>query len=148
MNKLKHITTFILFAINFTSMAIAQSPVKDIGKVTAVTINTQSIDITTENAFATITVYSPDIVRVRIDKHKLQPDFSYAVIAQPVKTTVKIEQDANAINITTDSLKTIIQKNPFSIAFYTSAGTLISEDEQGLTTSWVGEEVTTYKKMQ
>src|ERR1700744_2555630 len=120
MNKLKHITTFILFAINFTSMAIAQSPVKDIGKVTAVTINTQSIDITTENAFATITVYSPDIVRVRIDKHKLQP----------VKTTVKIEQDANAINITTDSLKTIIQKNPFSIAFYTSAGTLISEDEQ------------------
>ncbi|HSY61112.1 MAG TPA: TIM-barrel domain-containing protein, partial [Cytophaga sp.] len=149
-NTIQHITKLVLIfiVVNFTSTASAQNPVKDIGKITSVAINNQSIDITTENAFATITVYSPDIIRVRIDKRKLKPDFSYAVIAQPIKTAAKIEQDDKAINITTDSLKAIIQKNPFSVAFYTPAGILISEDETGLTTSWIGEEVTTYKKME
>jgi len=117
------------------------------GKVTGVAISTQSVDITTENAFATITVYSPDIIRVRMDNKKLKPDFSYAVIGTPVKTAVTINQSDDAIFITTDSLKTIVHKNPFSIIFLTNAGDTINEDEAGLTTSWVGSEVTTYKHM-
>jgi len=126
----------------------AQNPVKEIGKVTNVEINNQVVNIITENAFASITVYSANIIRVRIDKQKLKPDFSYAVISQPVKTTVSISQDDTSIFIKTDSIKSVIKKNPFSIIFYTNDGNIINQDEEGLTTSWIGEKVTTYKKMQ
>jgi len=126
----------------------AQDPVLAIGKVTDVTITDQSINIVTENAFATITVYSPDIIRVRIDKHKLKRDFSYAVIAKPLVVQTLINQDKKSITIETDSLKVIIGKDPFTVTFYTSEGDVINKDDEGLSTSWVGEEVTTYKELQ
>jgi alpha-glucosidase len=126
---------------------VLHAQITEPGKITGVVINTQSVDITTENAFANITVYSPNIIRVRMDKQKLKQDFSYSVIASPIKTSVKINQDDTAIFISTDSIKTIIHKTPFSIAFFTNAGDTINEDETGLTTSWVGSEVTTYKHM-
>jgi len=147
MKYIVQIMFIMMMAINHQS-AIAQNPVKEIGKVTKVEINTQLVNITTDNAFASVIVYSPDIIRVRIDKQPLKPDFSYAVVSQPVKTNVNITENNFAVTLVTDSLKAIIQKDPFSIAFYTLDGNLINEDETGLTTSWIGEEVTTYKKMQ
>jgi alpha-glucosidase len=139
---------FFLMLVTSYQPTNAQSPVLEIGKVTNVTITDQSINIVTENAFATITVYSPDIIRVRIDKHKLKRDFSYAVIAKPSPVRTLINQDKKSITIETDSLKVIIGKDPFTVAFYTSEGDLINKDDEGLSTSWVGEEVTNYKELQ
>jgi alpha-glucosidase len=141
----KNITWLFLLA---TLFANAQNPIKNVGKVKTVDINNQTVTITTENAFASITVYTPDIIRVRIDQQKLKDDFSYAVIAQPVKTTVTISQNDSAIIIKTDSLNATITKDPFAITFYTNDGKIISQDEKGLGTSWVGQSVTDYKKMQ
>ncbi len=126
----------------------AQSPVKTIGHVTNFDIDGPSVKITAENAFVTVTAYSENIIRVRMDKQKFNEDFSYAVSAKPVKSHVRIAGTAKEITVVTDSLKAVIQNNPFSIAFYTNDGKLINTDEQGLTTSWVAEEVTTYKTMQ
>jgi alpha-glucosidase len=139
----------VLFLILFSYSVQAQiNPVKGIGKITGVNINNQSVNITTANAYARLTVYSPSVIRVRIDKQKLAADFSYAVISQPQKTKVSITQNAQEIDIVTDSLKAVIKKSPFAITFYTPNGEIINEDETGLTTSWVNESVTTYKKMQ
>ncbi|MES2062653.1 MAG: glycoside hydrolase family 31 protein [Bacteroidota bacterium] len=141
----------IALAVLFTACAqllSAQSPVKQVGKVTAVTVNNQEVDITTENAFVKLTVYSPNIIRVRMDKQKLAADFSYAVVSEPVKTRVNITQTNDEINLTTDSLKVNIRKNPYQVTFTTPAGEVINQDEAGLTTSWVNESVTTYKHMQ
>jgi len=139
----------ILWLLMMTcSFAQAQNPIKNIGNITAVDINNQTVNITTDNAFASIIVYSADIIRVRIDKQKLKADFSYAVISQPLTTKVSISQNDSAIIITTDSLNATISKNPFAITFYNNAGEIISQDEKGLGTSWVNESVTTYKKMQ
>jgi alpha-glucosidase len=131
-----------------TQLLLAQSPIKQVGKVTGVTVNKQEVDITTENAFIKVIVYSPNIIRVRMDKQKLASDFSYAVISQPLSTKVNITQNDNEININTDSLKVNIQKSPYNITFSTLAGEVINQDETGLSTSWVNESVTTYKKMQ
>jgi len=139
----------ILFLLLLPCMSIAQvSPVKSIGNVNNVNINGQQVDITTDNAHAQVTVYSANVVRVRIDKQALQPDFSYAVITQPQTVKANITQDAGSISISTDSLKVQISKTPFAVTFYTKDGEVISQDETGLTTSWVNESVTTYKKMQ
>ena len=103
--------------IVFCTPATAQSPVKNTGNVRSVKITGQTVNITTDNAFATITVYSPDIVRVRIDKQKLKEDLSYAVVMQPAKIAVKISEDDKQLTILTDSLKVKVFKSPFAVSF-------------------------------
>ncbi|MVN21398.1 glycoside hydrolase family 31 protein [Mucilaginibacter arboris] len=140
----------VLLSAAFSNFSVfAQNPtVKAAGNVTNVNISGQQIKITTQYAQAEITVYSPSIIRVRLDKAALQPDFSYAVIAQPQTTKVNITQNAAQVTIITDSVKAIIGKAPFSVSFFTLDGKSINEEEKGLNTSWVNESVTAYRKMQ
>ena len=147
--NIKHHYLFLLPFIFLGYAATAQnSPVKSIGKVNSVDIHDQQVDITTDNAFARVSVYSANVVRVRIDKQKLGSDFSYAVISSPQKTKSTITQNADEISVVTDSLKVKITKAPFAVTFYTLDGKVINQDETGFTTSWVNEAVTTYKTMQ
>jgi alpha-glucosidase len=125
-----------------------QGPVTTVGDVTGVTINKQQVIVKTGNANAEITVCTPSIIRVRINNKPFGRDFSYAVTGKIQPVAAQITQTADEINIVTDSLRTVIQKHPFSVAFYTPSGDLINEDEPGLNTSWAGLSVTTYKKMQ
>ena len=85
---------------------------------------------------------------MRIDKQAPAKDFSYAVIAQPSAFKPRIAQTDDAVTMETDSLTVRITKKPFSVSFLTPGGTVINADEPGLGTSWIGEEVTTYKTMQ
>jgi len=137
----------LAYLLNMSDL-LAQTPVLTPGKLETVTIGEQDITFKTTHAYGKVTVYSPSIIRVRLDKQALGRDFSYAVVGEPHKTKTSITQNDEAITITTDSLKVVLKKQPFSVAFYTTDGKLINEDEQGLNTSWVGEAVTTYKKMQ
>ncbi|MCP9752635.1 TIM-barrel domain-containing protein [Ferruginibacter sp. HRS2-29] len=142
---------FSLLFISLTSLCtstLAQNPVREIGNIKSVKVTGQEIGITTDNGYANIILYSPSIIRVRIDKKQLQNDQSYAVIATPEKIKNAVTNNATEIIIQTDSLKAVVQKKPFSIAFFTNDGRVINEDEKGLTTSWVGNEATTYKHMQ
>ncbi|HTE02036.1 MAG TPA: TIM-barrel domain-containing protein [Mucilaginibacter sp.] len=140
--------TFILACLFNMTNTMAQSPVLVPGNLESATIGEQDITFKTANAYGKVTVYSPSIIRVRLNKEALGRDFSYAVVGQLQKTKTSITQDNEAITVITDSLKVVLKKQPFSIAFYTSDGKLINEDEQGLNTSWAGQSVTTYKKMQ
>lgn len=124
------------------------SPVLSAGNVTEVKVDGQQIFIRTENTFAKIEVYSPSIIRVRIDKHDLGRDFSYAVVGKPQACKTNIVQSDESITLSTDSVKTVIYKKPFSVAFYTTNGKLINEDEKGLNTEWISDQVTTYKTLQ
>lgn len=141
-------TIFILTCFFNIPRLMAQSIVLSPGNLENVAIDKQNITFKTTNAYGKITVYSPSIIRVRLDKQALGRDFSYAVVGELQKTKVNITQDNDAITVLTDSLKLVIRKQPFAVAFYTPDGKLINEDEPGLTTSWVGTAVTSYKKMQ
>lgn len=132
----------------FYSLATNAQLIRHTGKVTAVTIQPQEIRTTTQHAFASITAYSPSVIRVRIDKQPLAKDFSYAVISNPIAFKPRISQNTDEIKLETDSLIAIISKNPFGITFTTPDGRILNKDEPGLGTSWIGEEVTTYKTMQ
>lgn len=146
----RNLSSLLLTGITCLSIitAVAQSPVKNMGIVKTVIISGQTVNIITENAYAAITVYSPNIIRVRMDKQKLKADLSYAVVMQPLKSAVKFSQDGKQLTIQTDSLEVKVQKSPFSISYYNLSGQVINEDEPGLSTSWVGEEVTSYRHMQ
>ncbi len=138
----------MLYCCLLLPAALAAQPVKTPGKVTAVSIKGQEVSITTQNGHALVTAYSPSVIRVRMDKQPLGKDFSYAVIAQPQAFSPQVTQNGEEVRIETDSLVARIGKNPFSIIFYTKTGEVINADEPGLGTSWIGEEVTTYKTMQ
>lgn len=139
----------VLLLASWLGKAPAQSnTVLGTGNVTAVKINGQVIRLATERAEAVVTVYSPSVIRVRLDKKALDKDFSYAVISEPQSTQVQVTQDAAEIKLVTDSLQVRISKKPFGIRYLTADGRVINEDETGLHTSWVGEEVTAYRKMQ
>ena len=124
-----------------------QQAVLSPGTIESVKINGQEISFKAQNAWGSLTVYSPSIVRLRLDKKPLAKDFSYAVIGKPQKTTMKVTETAESITVVTDSLKAVLYRKPFRIAYLTLDGRIINEDEAGLTTSWAGDEVTTYKKI-
>lgn len=146
--RIKYCYFVVMVLLTSCFSASAQSPIKSPGNIKTVAVDNQQLNITTDNAYAQVTVYSANIIRVRLDKQQLAADFSYAVIGTPQKTKVAITQDEQQVSIVTDSLKAIITKIPFAVKFYTLDGKVINEDETGLNTSWVNESVTTYKKMQ
>lgn len=145
---MKRTFLFVIFFV-VAKLAIAQqSPVLAVGEIKNFTQEGNKIRLQTDHAFGEITVYTPTIIRVRLDKKALTNDFSYAVVKQPENIKVNITESAQEITIKTDSLKAVIAKKPFSVAFYNLQGKLINEDEKGLQNAWVGEEVTAYKHMQ
>lgn len=118
------------------------------GNIIHVEETSQGLKIKTTNSFVEVMAYLPSVVRIRMDKRPLGRDFSYAVTMSPAKTHTKWQELGDRIVFSTDSLKVEIQKKPFSVAFYTKAGKLINEDVPGMGTSWIGDQVTTYKKLQ
>lgn len=145
---MKQVFFFFLMSFILVSKSNAQNDVTGVGKLFSAERHGQVIDIKTENAFIRVTVYSPTVIRVRMDRHPFKPDFSYAVVASPANPRFQFKQDKQEITLQTDSLVVKLGKAPFSISFQTLDGSVINEDEPGLGTSWVGEEVTAYRHMQ
>jgi alpha-glucosidase len=122
-------------------------PVKPVGDVRAVEVAGQQVRLRTDNASVEVTVYSPSVVRVRIDR-QLGRDFSYAVVAQPAPTKTEVTQNEREVVIATSALQAHIARHPFAVTFTTPEGKVINQDEPVLSTSWAGDEVATYKKLQ
>lgn len=94
-----------------------------------------------------ITTYSDDIIRICISNAGLVEDFSYAVVAKPKPIELAIEEMGDQIILRTSRLQLHISRNPVRFKFLTLQGATINEDET-FGTSWIGEQVTTYKKLQ
>jgi alpha-glucosidase len=123
-------------------------PVQGPGKIKSLRQHGQHLEILTEHAYVDVSVYSPSVVRVRMSLQPLGDDFSYAVVSKPQTTALQLTQTDSVYTLSTDTLDVQIRKAPFAVAFYTKDHKLINEDEPGLSTSWVGTSVTTYKRLQ
>ncbi|MFZ6009127.1 MAG: glycoside hydrolase family 31 protein [Bacteroidota bacterium] len=95
-----------------------------------------------------IQVYNDSLVRISITRFEAFDDFSYAVITSPANIAVETEDSANTLRLKTSQLVLQIQKNPVRFSFQTHEGLVINEDDPAFGTSWNGEQVTTYKKLQ
>ena len=144
----KYIGIFLFIVLFVTSTGYCQSSITGVGDVTDIKIDKQKVTLKTTNAIAEVTIYTPSVIRVRIDNKPFKKDFSYAVVGKELPVKADISQTTDEIDIVTDSLKAVISKKPFAISFFTPDGKLINEDDKGLGTSWAGEAVTTYKKAQ
>ncbi|HMJ47831.1 MAG TPA: glycoside hydrolase family 31 protein [Ferruginibacter sp.] len=100
------------------------------------------------NGYATITVYSPTAVRVRVAKQKPLHDFSYAIDdLSSTNNFINSTTEGDNIVLTTDSLKVIINTKHFRVSFYNVKGDLLNADDDALGISWWGNQVINYKKL-
>ncbi|MDB5754933.1 MAG: glycoside hydrolase family protein [Massilia sp.] len=141
-------TIIPLLLLALASQPAFAQPVRPIGNVQSVEVGDRQLRLQTDNASVELTVYSPSVIRVRIDKQKLGRDFSYAVVAKPVAGHTTVTEDDAAVVLSTDALTARVTRRPFSITFTTPDGKIINQDEPGLGTSWIGDEVATYKTLQ
>ena len=95
-----------------------------------------------------VAFYSDSIVRIILTKANDFEEFSYSVIAEPVRCELEIAETDGELKLKSTKLILIIEKKPIRFRFITLNGELINEDDPALGTSWNGEQVTTYKRLQ
>ncbi|HYG20365.1 MAG TPA: TIM-barrel domain-containing protein, partial [Ohtaekwangia sp.] len=101
---------------------------------------------TTHGHFRILT-YADSIFRITISQQPFE-DFSYSVVAGPSDTKVQLDETAERIELKTETVILQISRNPVRFTFLTPDRLVINEDDAAFGTSWNGEQVTTYKKLQ
>ena len=94
-----------------------------------------------------VTLYSEEIFRIHIS---LEGEFdrkSYAVVLDPQPVDFHLEQTNGSYILGTSKAVLKIDTNPVRFTLLTRDGKVINEDDS-FGTSWSGERVTTYKKLQ
>jgi alpha-glucosidase len=101
---------------------------------------------TTSGRFRVL-VYNSNTVRLQVTREDEFEDFSYAVVASPQVEEISIVEQANDIVLKVVGFVLVMTKSPVRFSFYTHNGKVINEDDT-FGTTWNGEQVTTYKKLQ
>lgn len=109
--------------------------------------NNRLVGETTNGKFR-IQIYENAIVRVTVTKNPTFENFSYAVVADADESIPEVNDLAEAIEIKTKFGVLKITKTPVRFIFLDHNGNVINEDDPAFGTSWNGEQVTTYKKLQ
>lgn len=101
----------------------------------------------TTNGRFRVLFYNDHTVRIQITRENEFEDFSYAVVASPQAKDISIVDQTDNIVVKTTAFVLVITKNPVRFSFYNHRDQVINEDDT-FGTSWNGEQVTTYKKLQ
>jgi alpha-glucosidase len=125
---------------------------QSVSGVTSMTTIEHGVRLITKNAVCELTVYAPTIIRVRMAQTQ---DFMtdsrigspFSVVAEPLATRYTIKEQADHILLETDSLDVVIRRTPLRISFQTKSGRIINEDDASFGVSWIGNEVTNYKRI-
>ena len=112
-------------------------------------INTESgINGSTSNGVNfKVSVFNEHIIKIHLTKEDSFNEHSYSVIMSPPTVEFDYQDNADEIIISTNQVRLVIGKENTAFSFFTIEGQPILEDDQNLGTSWIGEQVTTYKKL-
>ncbi len=95
-----------------------------------------------------VQIYTESIIRISITRMHEFDDLSYSVIAKPEATDFSLTENEASLEIKTSKIIVSLQKNPIRFRFTTVDHQSINEDDIAFGTSWNGEQVTAYKKLQ
>jgi alpha-glucosidase len=121
---------------------------QSLGQLTKWSLERFGINGETEDGRFRVLVYNDHIVRITITKEDRFEDFSYAVIASPTSHNHTTREHADHIEIHTNAVILTVTKDPVRFSLKTIHHQLINEDDRAFGTSWNGDQVTTYKKLQ
>jgi alpha-glucosidase len=123
---------------------LAQHP----GKVLHWQKETSGISGKTEQGQFLVTLYGESIFRIQLTREDFFEDFSYSVVATPPSLDWEVKEAAGSIRIATSRLVLLIRTDSLSFCFQDHTGRTINEDDESLGTTWIGDQVTTYKTLQ
>ena len=121
---------------------------RGMGALASYTATSHGLEGQTPNARFRVMAYGPHTVRISVGRHEVFDDFSFAVVAEPTAPVQPLLEDDGVLRLPMDGFVLEITKDPVQFRFLKPDGTVINEDEPGLGTSWLGEQVTAYKAMQ
>jgi alpha-glucosidase len=94
-----------------------------------------------------LTVFETGIVRVQASKFESFESNPYSVVVQPKSIGFDLEEFEDKLILSTSILRVAINLQSFSLAFLDQNGKLLNQDDS-FGVSWIGTEVTAYKKLQ
>lgn len=145
-----HIWIVLLLAL---ALPAAQAQVMNTGNIISFKKYDAGILGKTSNGIFEIHACSENIIRVRVSKEKIFPDFSYALKDNRVSSFngIQIPEEKERMIFSTPAISLEIEKAPsFRLVFRNKKNEIINEDVKGAAfgTSFVSDKVTVYKKMQ
>jgi alpha-glucosidase len=121
---------------------------EQVGNVKKTTALPHGVAYELSNGYAEITVYAPTTIRVRVAKQKFTSDYSFAIDNLVPSYNFKTISTASPRQVlTTDSMKVVVQTQPFRISFYDLKDQLLTGDDESLGISWWGNQVSNYRKL-
>jgi alpha-glucosidase len=108
----------------------------------------QGIEGSTEIANFRISIYSETTIRVQISKEENFSQNPYSVIAIPQELSWELGEQNQELWLKTKKIHLKIGIAPFCLSFFNSQGELLNQDDPAFAVSWLGTEVTNYKKVQ
>lgn len=109
---------------------------------------TSGITGETEAGKFRVTFYNEKVARISLTKASDLETFSYSVVAQAQGTSWNLEESESSLTLNTSTFKLIVKRGSTCFRFETPDGKVINEDDEAFGTNWIGEQVTTYKKLQ
>jgi alpha-glucosidase len=95
-----------------------------------------------------ITIYTQDTIRIQISREQGFNPNPYTVISSPVDFQSFIMEENGKVWLKTSKIHLSVNLNPFYLTFYTPEGQVINQDDPAFAVSWLGTEVSNYKKIQ
>ncbi|MGY6522913.1 MAG: glycoside hydrolase family 31 protein [Mongoliitalea sp.] len=102
----------------------------------------------TEHAFFQLTVYADHTIRVQISRENSFSGNPYSVISQPENSDFTITENEGNITLQTSFIQCEVNLQPFHLTFLDKTGNILNQDDPAFAVSWLGTEVTNYKKVQ
>lgn len=119
---------------------------KSLGNLSTFNKTKEGLTGTTTFGKFRILLYNDFTFRISVCHEEFE-DFSYSVIGKPDTVTFDVVESSDRLLLKTASTQLSISRTPVRFSFQTLDGKIINEDD-ALGTSWIGEQVTTYKKLQ
>lgn len=138
---------FLAISIMVTAQSPLSTSLGNVKKVNRFNPDKVSFSFETDNGYAVVSIFSANVLRVRVTKAPVKTDMSYSVIGTPVMCDFDYSEDQNEFQVKTDSMILKVSKNPLRFIFTTLDGKIINQDETAFGISWNGSEVTRYMKI-
>ena len=120
---------------------------KSLGKVHSWTYENQILEGIGDTGKFKISFFENGIVRVQATQFEDFESNPYSVISEPQPCQVDFLELGNTLKIQTPELKLKIELDNFRLDFYDKSDQILNSDDP-LSISWIGSEVSNYKKVQ